>query len=321
MDCEQALLLISAALDGEVTEAELAALAEHLNECPECRAISEDFGVYSVALSGMGVAAPDGLIETINAALDAEETPAATAAPVKSRHRRAWGSLAAMFAVVVCLGGVFTLFNSRFSSGSTEALPRASSAVMDAAEAEPAEAPQMETAEEFALESARAEDEDIFSSFNSTAADSGTYASTESVAESGEIIMNDMTPAEPAPVIVPAIETDLTPMDGLMQVYELLGGADAWPQAEFDSEAQDCVLAVEENDGVTLTTSIRYTGLSENGWYYTYQLNTEEDDGFVVHFSFVNYYALKLDDSELLTAFEGEWNSEDYDAFQAQIDR
>ena len=53
LDCEAALILISAALDGELTEAERQELEAHLAQCPECRALSEDMGVLSVALSDM----------------------------------------------------------------------------------------------------------------------------------------------------------------------------------------------------------------------------------------------------------------------------
>lgn len=105
LDCEAALILISAALDGELTEAERQELEAHLAQCPECRALSEDMGVLSVALSDMEQPAPAGLDGRIGAALDALEGP--SAAPKPRRRWRQWASLAAMLAVVICLGGVY----------------------------------------------------------------------------------------------------------------------------------------------------------------------------------------------------------------------
>lgn len=105
MDCEQALILISAALDGDLTEAERGALQAHMDACPDCRALAEDFGVLSVALSDMEVPAPEGLTGRVNAALDALDPPSAV--PKPRRSWRAWGSLAALLALALCLGGVY----------------------------------------------------------------------------------------------------------------------------------------------------------------------------------------------------------------------
>lgn len=116
MNCEEALLLISAALDGELNETEHQALNEHLSTCADCRALSEDMGVLSVALSDMAVVPPDTLIEQVNATLDAMDT---TAVPDKKVHAfpryRKWISLAATFAVVVCLGSLFCILSEHDS--------------------------------------------------------------------------------------------------------------------------------------------------------------------------------------------------------------
>lgn len=334
MTCEQALILISAALDGEVTEAERAALEEHLGTCPDCAALSEDFGVFSVALSGMNVDAPDDLTARIDAALDAEAAPAVSAPAKRSRHSRAWGSLAAMFAAVICLGSVFTHFNGGLPSrsASRDFAPMESAAAecaQEPAASAPAETEKALDKMDAAAQSTAEQAPDAAyrqnGAFSETPASApsdttqGAYGIIEPAFDGDAASNTTSVPAESVPVVTPAIETELSPMDGLMQIYELLGGVQAWPDAEFDHDARECVLCVEENDGTTVTTSIRYTGLSDNGWYYTYQLNTEENDGFTVHFSFANYFALKLDESELLTAFDGEWNSEEHDAFNAQI--
>ena len=41
MNCEQANILISAKIDGEIDSSDLAALERHLAECPSCRAVEQ----------------------------------------------------------------------------------------------------------------------------------------------------------------------------------------------------------------------------------------------------------------------------------------
>lgn len=123
MDCERALILISAALDGELTREEQAELEEHLAACPECRALSDDFGVLSVALSDMEAEPPDDLIGRVDATLDQEAQPV-TARP-RSRWKM-WGSLAAMLALVICLGGIYVWsgqLNGTAGAGADSAAP------------------------------------------------------------------------------------------------------------------------------------------------------------------------------------------------------
>ena len=43
LDCDQALELLSAKIDGALTAEESAALEEHLAACPACRALLADF--------------------------------------------------------------------------------------------------------------------------------------------------------------------------------------------------------------------------------------------------------------------------------------
>jgi predicted anti-sigma-YlaC factor YlaD len=68
MNCEQALILISAALDGEITQSEREQLNSHLDLCAECRSIAEDFGLMSAALAEE-TELPAGLTERMEEAL------------------------------------------------------------------------------------------------------------------------------------------------------------------------------------------------------------------------------------------------------------
>ncbi len=136
MNCDQALVFISAALDGELTEFEKMELERHLNECPDCRALSEDFGVVSVALSAMYAQPPADLIERVGAVLE-EEQPAAE--PKKVRHWRKWGSMVAMLAVVLCLGGVYVFSGLGGSTANDAAAPEPKASAYMQAEAETGE--------------------------------------------------------------------------------------------------------------------------------------------------------------------------------------
>lgn len=102
MTCEEALLAISAALDGELSPRERAKLSEHLMQCESCRVLAEDLRVLTDALEGSSREPPTGLAEAVRAAVAAE--PPAVHAP--NRRRPPYlRSLAAMLALCVGLGG------------------------------------------------------------------------------------------------------------------------------------------------------------------------------------------------------------------------
>lgn len=60
MTCEEITLLLSARLDGELTEKENTALEEHLAHCPECRAVAEDLEALHLSFEDLKpVSAPE----------------------------------------------------------------------------------------------------------------------------------------------------------------------------------------------------------------------------------------------------------------------
>ncbi len=119
MNCEKALILISAALDGELTEVERQLLEDHLNQCPQCRALSEDFGVLSVALSDMETQPPDGLIQQVEATLNTQgfSSPSTRA----KRQRKALVSLVATVVAVFCLRSAYTFWQKDFAPSDSSA--------------------------------------------------------------------------------------------------------------------------------------------------------------------------------------------------------
>ena len=120
MEHEQALEAISAALDGELNEAEQAELDAHLAQCPPCRAMAEEFGLLSAALSRQEEV-PAHLTARMNAALDAADR--------KARKKSLWKRYGYLAAALVLVAGIgVPVLGGSF-------LPRMNDVNMDANEA------------------------------------------------------------------------------------------------------------------------------------------------------------------------------------------
>jgi anti-sigma factor RsiW len=67
MNCNKAMVLMSAAIDGELTPKEEAELAHHLTQCPECRAEFQDAKRTKIIIRDriVRVKAPSNLVESI----------------------------------------------------------------------------------------------------------------------------------------------------------------------------------------------------------------------------------------------------------------
>ncbi|NTU52225.1 MAG: anti-sigma factor [Chlorobiaceae bacterium] len=67
MNCNKAMVLMSAAIDGELTSKEGEELAQHLAECPECRSEFQDAKNTKIIIRErvLRVKAPKTLIESI----------------------------------------------------------------------------------------------------------------------------------------------------------------------------------------------------------------------------------------------------------------
>lgn len=99
MNCDEALLAISAALDGELPPGSRAKLSEHLLQCETCRALAKDLRVLTEELEQSDREVPPELAESIRAAVAGE-------APAPKRRRAPYlRAVAAMLALCVCLGG------------------------------------------------------------------------------------------------------------------------------------------------------------------------------------------------------------------------
>ena len=104
-DCDRALELISAGLDGVLTPEEKDWLEKHLEHCPACRALDADLASLHQLLPTLAPEPPAELKERIMDAVRAAKTvPFPAREQKKPRRWKAWVSVAAV-AALVFLGG------------------------------------------------------------------------------------------------------------------------------------------------------------------------------------------------------------------------
>lgn len=111
--CDEILELISLRLDGALDTEQEQALAEHLNACPDCKALADDLAGIHAAMPDMNVPAPAFIMENVMERIRAEKS-AVIPFPVKRQHNnhwRAWGATAA--ALVLVAAGAFALRGGR----------------------------------------------------------------------------------------------------------------------------------------------------------------------------------------------------------------
>lgn len=105
LSCDEALELISARLDGPLSQEEHTRLEEHLSACPACRALADDLNTLHRELPGLAAQPPAGLKEGIM-----DQIHASKVTPFQSKKRqwrwRSLASLAAVAALVLVGAGV-----------------------------------------------------------------------------------------------------------------------------------------------------------------------------------------------------------------------
>ncbi len=152
-ECEKYRELISASIDGELDDADRAALERHLEACPDCRRISEAFSAISGGIQAEE-AVPDGFAEGTMFKIRQEAArPTGIKKFVKLYGR--YTGMAAVLAILLLGGGVF---RARLDSGNGTANETsaggAASYSMNSMEA----ADEMQTK---SVETAEAEDGDV----------------------------------------------------------------------------------------------------------------------------------------------------------------
>lgn len=121
LSCDDALELISAKLDGPLSEEEAARLEEHLSACPACRALADDLGTLHMELPGLAAQPPAGLKQGVM-----ERIRAAKVTPFQGQRRQwRWRSLAflaAVLAIVVIGAGTMGQWRSDGFRGTDSSL-------------------------------------------------------------------------------------------------------------------------------------------------------------------------------------------------------
>lgn len=128
LSCDEALELISARLDGPLSEEEDHRLEEHLSACPACRALSADLEVLHQELPGLAAQPPAGLTERVM-----DQIHASKVTPFQGKKRqwrwRSLASLAAVLAIVVVGAGTMNQWRTDGMLGTEQGAGNASLAV------------------------------------------------------------------------------------------------------------------------------------------------------------------------------------------------
>ena len=121
ISCDRAAELISAELDGELTQAEIVLLEEHLARCAPCRALQADFQALHQALleaaAHWTAEPPAGLTQQVLDRVRAEKT---IPARQSSRRWTRWAPLAAVLALAVIGGSTAGLWHSGAGGGAAQ---------------------------------------------------------------------------------------------------------------------------------------------------------------------------------------------------------
>lgn len=286
-DCDSALELISAGLDGALTPEENDWLEKHLEHCPACRALDADLASLHQLLPTLAPEPPAELKERIMDAVRAEKTvPFPAPGQKKPRRWKAWVSVAAV-AALVFLGGRAALpaLNSGGASlpaaagapAGTElpaadaaqapeaALQEAPAAEVPASKAPSAEAPasQAPSAEQPSGEASSAE----AATPRVGSKTSGGTGSTEQTAEPGDTEPETDTAGREAEITTMMVNPAAAQLDEAGALETLLSH-----------------LGLTEADGVGFSS----LGLSEDGTAWRFQ---RTEDGTV--------YAVPLDGGEI----------------------
>lgn len=146
--CEHWEELLSARLDGPLTQEEARQLEDHLAACPRCRQYARELEETQKALQAWAAEPPPAVAAAILDAVRKEPRPA-------KRPRRAWMSLAAAAVLALVIWGAVQLPGA---GETTESAAAADSAVMEQGPMEDSGA-SLYTNEEYSQESSSAEPE------------------------------------------------------------------------------------------------------------------------------------------------------------------
>lgn len=270
--CDEILELLSARLDGTLSQAEEAELEAHLSGCAGCAALARDLeGLHSV-MPSLVAEPPPALLQGV---MDQIKTGPKALLPFpdeearRHRHqRRNWGAVAAVLAVAVL--GAATLRLSAPSGG--ESMAGGGGAYTTSLyPAEPESAPA--GAAPFSVPEKQ-------TGLGSTGGDGGISAPG--------------TEADLAPMTAARQSTVLTETEALMRLYEEQFST-AYPDAELAEDGTAYRLSLEERDGGARIWNLAYAGPSEDGIFYTFHWYVEADGTTGLHTVLEGWYGVSQD--------------------------
>lgn len=341
MDCKQAVEAVSAALDGELTAAEQAALEAHLSVCPACRALAEDLSVLNAALTENEPAPPPELADRVMARI-AEENRVVPISARRRPGRRRWMSLAAAAALVMCAGGLGVwLKNGGIGMDGASGAPMA---YIGANSAASGASGSSDEARMDPWEPASGGGFDVEAASNGSsgwenqpAPAMAAPSSKVNAPEGQKDVIGSYEPAapeEPAEPAAPAAPAEgkqptaynaavVNEEEALELVFEHLGGYERFPAAKLryttaygTSTPAYCLKAEEAEDAATWEYCLDYVGVSSNALYHEIRLYKnvtyeEEKEGGVSSSVTCNWFAVEMDGSgEILVEFPENYDAE-----------
>ena len=286
--CETYTELISASLDGALTEAEQRRLEAHLASCPACRALMRDLEGIHAALADLPAAEPparlaEGVMERIRAEGSKVISFPKRAMSSRWRQWRSLGAMAAVFAVVVVgavglgLNGLVapdTASGEGVGGAYTSPAPADGYAVgADGAEEGPNVAPALREAQEDTEPGAAAEEPSAGQSAKDTPEDTSPAPNGVTAFTSGQ--EDNASAATETGALTRVAEESLT-----------------WTEVQMADRGDGLILWNGEDDSLDLVS----LGRSENGQYYLAGLYQSGDGEPAL----LRRYAIPLEGGEVL---------------------
>ena len=277
--CDKYQEMISALLDGELTEEEQTQVRAHIASCAECRAMYEAFSALNAAVSA-DVDVPESLHDGIMARVHSAETATKTQGKLTVLRRTV--SLAACLVVIV--GTVFALRNNLFPHRkAADAAPAEAEMMINASAAvaaSGAEAPMLAMDEAVPEAAGFSVTEYGGEEMKSEEAPSATPVPEPASSQSGS--------AEGIPTWENGAVAEVRRIDEVMVLRDVDALQDALLPQEtelrFDpgARASDCVVTLETGSGTERTLQVYFDGdhvwVEENGEVYLASCTPEEFD-------------------------------------------
>lgn len=275
--CDEILELLSARLDSELTAEEETTLAYHLADCPQCRALADDFSAIHAILPDMNEVPPPAIKEAVMARIGAQ-TAAPTPFPQRktpARRWQAWGAAAAIFLVVAA--GAFALEHGAGLTGGGATMRSQNPSSVPSAALMPSPEGAPAATQPAALESA-----DTGEAQPEERAD---VRATEKTAVAGDAPDGAQLPSAGLQPFAAMTALPPSPEDAARRLCDEVLGGDV--QYGTWTEGEDLTGCLLPGGGWSLT----YLGMSEDGTAYEFRVYVGDEEGRV--------YAVPLDGGEI----------------------